>query len=117
MTDKFEKTVTYTLLKAEVAEARRAIVGIWTVWFSWTVQGVADVSDFEAAMAEGLSCLPPEYRTPEMPDKIPYRQLEAETELERKVRRRGKRDVSDAVFESVVENKAQVVGEFDDILG
>lgn len=69
----FEKTITFNILKAELHEAHEAIAAIWAVWYAWTVMDIADVSDFEEAMAKGLSCLPPEYRTPEMPDKIPYR--------------------------------------------
>lgn len=118
MADKFQDTVTFAIVKAELHEAHQAIADIWSAWFAWTVQDITDVSHFEEAMARGLSCLPPEYRTPEMPAKIPYRKPEPETALERKIRtRRRSGDVVDAVFETVVEPATDPLGDFDDILG
>lgn len=115
MVEKFESGVTYAIVKGQLHEAHLAIAAIWSAWFTWTVQDITDVSDFEEAMAKGLSCLPPEYRTPEMPAAIPYRMPpEPETAIEKRVRRRLKSaDVIDAQFEDAPVSQ----GDFDDILG
>lgn len=74
----FTKSITYAIVKAETMTAHEAIRAIWDAYEMHDPEPIGSM--LAIAIERATSCLAPEFRTPAMPEPVPYRAAQRKPE-------------------------------------